>query len=323
MTLHKPDNPYADMHGCRPYRASLHNHTIKGRPTISPVAALSLYRCLNVPVLAITDHDRRIPAVQIEGTPPAAGMVSWIDDDFTNPYDDAVLIRGFEASFPGDHVNILGCRPQQLTLTPAEPGYIDAVHALKGIAVINHPSRWNDVPEHVIEDPNLSICDGIEIYNGGRSGRGLAHADATPLWDACLSAGLRLWALANPDCHTYDFTVASRPDNGWNVLWLRSLDEAAVLEALRAGRFYASNGLDVTRIECSDGRLRIEAPDAARIRFTGAGARLLQETAGPTAEYKVKGGEGYVRTTCESERIVFPAAKVPARAWLQPIRIAD
>lgn len=198
----KPDNPYADIRGCRSYRASLHNHTIKGRPTLSPVAALSLYRCLNVPVVALTDHDRRIPAVQSAGVPPAAGMATWIDDDFRNPYDDAVLIRGFEVSFPENHVNILGCRPQQLALAPAEPGYIEAVHALKGFAVINHPARWNDHPEHVIDDPSLSICDGIEIYNGGRSGRGLAHADATPLWDACLSAGLRPWALANSDCHT-------------------------------------------------------------------------------------------------------------------------
>ncbi len=321
--MRKSDNPYADIQGCRPCRASLHNHTIKGRPTVSPVAALSLYRCLDIPVVALTDHDRRIPAVQTAGVPPAAGMVTWIDDDFRNPYEDAVLIRGFEASFPENHVNILGCRPQQLTLAPADPGYIEAVHALKGFAVINHPAGWNAKPEHVINDPNLSICDGIEIYNGGQSGRGLAHADATPLWDACLSAGLRIWALANPDCHIYDFTAAARPDNGWNVLWLRSVDEASVFEALRAGRFYATNGLEVTRIELSDNRLRIEAPDAECIRFTGAGGRLLQESEGPAAEYKIHGGEGYVRTTCESGRIVFAAAEVPARAWLQPIRIAS
>lgn len=320
--MNKPDNPYAGIRECRPYRASLHNHTIKGRSTVSPVAALSLYRCLDVPVVALTDHDRRIPAIQGKETPPAAGMVTWIDDDFHSPYQDAVLIRGFEASFPEDHVNILGCRPQQLALAPADPGYLEAVHALQGFAVINHPSRWNREPEHVTGNPNLSACDGLEIYNGGRSGRGLENADATPLWDACLSAGLRLWALANPDCHTYDFTAASRPDNGWNVLWLPSLDEASVFEALRCGRFYASNGLEVSGIECLDDRLRVEAPDASRIRFTGAGGRVLKETAGPVAEYAFRGGEGYVRATCESDRIVFAPAGVPARAWLQPIRIA-
>lgn len=318
----KLTGPYTDLnpdalHACR---ASLHNHTFKRRPTASPVAALGLYRLCGIPVVAITDHDRRMP---LNGDPPKEGQVPWLLEDFEHNYDDAVLMRGVEASFPGNHVNVLGCAPEALTLKPGTPGYVQAAHELGAYTVLNHPAKWNDEPAHVLDDENLAHCRGIEIYNGGRSSGGFETAEATALWDHWLAAGHRPWALANSDCHMYDFTIASHPTNGYNVLWLDEISEKAVLEALHRGRFYASNGLEIERVTQRDGEIAIEAPDADRIRFIGAEGRVLHEAAGPAATYAPRGDEKYVRIEAHTDRPAYPGAAVTARAWCQPTWIED
>ncbi len=309
-------SPYCELAG-RQYKASFHNHTFKsGMVTAAPSVVVGIYRLCGVQVVAVTEHDRRLGEGGI-----AAGNVMWREQDWKNPYDDALLIKGFEASFPKDHVLILGCMPWDLPLTAKEPGFIAAAHERGAYVVLGHPARWNDTPEHVLDDSELRQCDGLEVYSGARVIQGAEGSVADRLWDACLRAGLKFFGLGSSDCHTYDFTAPQRPTNGWTVLWLHELTEEAVFAALRAGHFYASSGLEVDEIRIQDESITVEAAQAERIRFIGAGGKLLKEVAGSKGTYRPQISDLYVRVELDGPGTPFPGSGVPTQAWLQPVWI--
>ena len=320
------DTAYRDLSSHQPFRASLHNHTFKdGAPTARPSVALGVYRQCDIPIVAITEHDRRIhPNRDI-----TAGIVPWTDTHWEHGYADSVLLPGFEASFPDDHVNVVGIHYLDVAATPCtrygtvagdpgDPGYVTEMQDRGAITVLNHPAAWNEDPDHVLDDRNLRHCDGIEIYNGSRCGSA-DRAVATPLWDACLARGARFLGLANPDNHRYDYTRTDRPTNGWNVLFLEELTQSAVLDALRQGRFYATSGLEVDAIAVEDETITVTASAADVIRFIGDGGRVLGRVTGGQASYAMTGDEGYVRVECETDTLPHPESDVPMQAWLQPV----
>ncbi len=323
------ESSYRDLEQTTAYRASLHNHTFKdGAPTARPSVALGVYRQCGIPVVAITEHDRRIHTDR----DITAGNVPWTDEHWTHDYEDGVLLRGFEASFPDDHVNVLGVdyfdvaedpcsRTGTIVGEPGDPGYVSGMHDRGAVIILNHPAAWNDAPDHVLTDDNLRQCDGIEIYNGSRCSDA-DRAVATPLWDACLTRGERFWGLANSDNHRYDFTETARPTNGWNVLFLDELTPRAVLDALRSGTFYASSGLEVDEISVDDKAYTVTAAAAETIRFIGDDGAILATAAGGTASYAFSGEESYVRVECEADSRPHPASDVPVRAWLQPVFVS-
>lgn len=283
--------------------------------TAAPSVVVGIYRLCGIRIVAVTEHDYRLT----EGGTVAEGNVIWRETEWQHSYDDSLLIRGFEASFPRDHVLVLGCSPADLPVESGAPGFIEAARQRGAFTVLNHPARWNQNPEHVIDDANLSICDALEVYSGGRVMGGAERAVAAPLWDACLSHGLKHFALGSSDCHTYDFAKPSRPTNGWNVLWLDDLTEPQVFDALRAGRFYASSGLEVDEVCVGDGRIAVKASQAERIRFIGTGGKLLREVTGSAADYEPETCDGYVRVELDGREAPFPGSELPIQAWLQPV----
>lgn len=308
-------NPYEDLTSMQSYKASFHNHTMsRGRITAAPYVAAGIYRLCGINIVAITDHDRRLG--------PDEDQVSWCEEEWQHSYEDLLLIHGFEASFPADHVNVLGCWPHDVPLTPEMPGFVETAHKEGAFSILNHPAKWNATPDHVTDDPNLSRCKAIEIYNGARLGRGKDRALATPLWDACLSHGLKIWAVAGSDCHRYDFSIPGNPNNGWNVLWLPELTVQEVFNALAVGRFYASSGLEIDEVSMRNESLYVRASKAACMRFIGNDGVTLKETQGTEASYTPQ-NTGYIRVELDGLDPPFPGADTPMQAWLQPIWVEE
>ena len=125
---------------------------------------------------------------------------------------------------------------------------------------------------------------------------------------------LKIFGLANSDCHDYDFTKTSRPNSAWNVLWLEELSWEAVLDALKAGRLYATTGIELEELVVGEERIFLEAQGAERISFFGHRGQLLAEARASAAEYVVRGDEKYIRAEIEG---ASPSG--PAKAWIQPI----
>jgi hypothetical protein len=91
-------------------------------------------------------------------------------------------------------------------------------------------------------------------------------------------------------------------------------DPAAILAALTAGRFYASNGVVLAHAEAIDGQLVVEVDPAATGSYTIElieNGRHVATLHNRTARRSIPGG-GYVRAVVTRDD--------GKRAWVQPVR---
>jgi hypothetical protein len=177
--------------------------------------------------------------------------------------------------------------------------------AAHGFAIVNHPN-WQEQFDHatIAQMREWTGYIGLEIYNGV-----ICVLDGSPYatnkWDILLSEGRRLWGFANDDSHRWE-----RVEMGWNTAYVQERSVAAVVDALRHGRFYASTGVTITKIDVDGMTIRVETDNAHRIvalqqtgrRFAVVDDRVM--TVGVPADAR------YVRFECWGVGEQF--------AWTQP-----
>jgi hypothetical protein len=233
------------------------------------------------------------------------------------------------------HVNALFIDPTRKPTQRFKPGSlqreaifgaaIDLAHQLGGVAQINHPNFHAAIDAKTIvalaraKGPLLLEVrnEAVDSENEGGDGRPSTEA----LWDAVLTAGVDVWATATDDAHHYYDAAATRArghiahtgDRGF-VMVRAPAQADALRAALRKGDFYASTGVILKRWSVQDGALHIEVKGTAdRVRFIGTNGRLLQQTKGGKAAFRVSDAAGgYVRAVVDAGS---------AQAWTQPIRV--
>jgi predicted RNA-binding protein YlqC (UPF0109 family) len=80
------------------------------------------------------------------------------------------------------------------------------------------------------------------------------------------------------------------------------------MNALKAGRFYGSTGLQLESVSVMGDEIRVRLDSEAQGRFVGPGGRILQASTGREFFYRA-GDESYVRFEAESPK---------GRIFLQP-----
>ena len=165
---------------------------------------------------------------------------------------------------------------------------MNAIVEAGGIASINHPNfQW------AFDHREISLVEGaslLEVFNG-HPGANLFGAPDKPsyeeIWDGVLSAGRVIFGVATDDSHNYhDFAPwMSNPGRGWVMVQADELTQEAIVDSLASGRFYASTGVILTRLECSAEGIELEIDQERDFiyttRFTGKdGALLAESTAG-------------------------------------------
>ncbi len=212
------------------------------------------------------------------------------------------------------------------------------------IVHINHTNwRWALTPEQLAGMRGTHL---FEIYNGSTGCNN--YGDETrpgmdEVWDIALTrrlssgdAGL-LYGLAVDDTHNYySFTPdVSHPGRGWIEVRAVDLTVKNILEAITAGDFYSSTGVELEEVSCTRSRYRVrvavEEGVTHTIQFIGTRMEdgvvmetgvILQETTGDVATYRFDGDELYVRARVVSSKLQeHPAAgeEAPEYAWTQPV----
>ena len=157
---------------------------------------------------------------------------------------------------------------------------IDRVKAQASLVALNHPSSRDAYGPSSLRA--LTGYDLVEVVNGPFS--------AEDGWDAALSSGRAVWAVANDDTH--DLNDSRRAEAGWTMVDSPSADTAAVVDALRAGRSYA-----VLRTGALEGAL------ASRLTSLSTdGARMTVQLAGAPSTITFIGQDGAVRQTTREVR---------------------
>ena len=126
--------------------------------------------------------------------------------------------------------------------------------------------------------------------------------------------------MAVDDSHDYhDFTPERyNPGRGWLIVRAPELTSDAIVDSLQRGDFYASTGVVLEELELTKDSLCLRIAQKGdwlyTIRFIGRGGKVLSQSAGPEATYRIRGDEGYVRAavTCSN----------PVKAWTQPIFVS-
>jgi predicted metal-dependent phosphoesterase TrpH len=273
------------------YKGNLHTHTTNSDGDSPPDDVVAWYRDAGYDFLALTDHDfLTLPADHRE----AAGSME--------------LVHGEEVSAGDIHMNALGLRStlepvigatSQLTLE-TNAGRIRDAGAL---ASINHPNfRWALRLEDL--EP-LGSGFLFEVYNAGpganNQGAGADRPSAEGLWDGLLSLGRRSVAVAVDDAHEFRTWGHGRsnPGRAWVHVCAESAAEVHILEALRAGRCYASTGVELEALDQARSMTVVSIAQVAdlhyRTTFIGQGGRVLDVVDGVEPRYRCRGTEGYVR----------------------------
>jgi len=148
---------------------------------------------------------------------------------------------------------------------------------------------------------SLTGYDGIAVFNPYSE-----CGEACDVWDAVLSTGRQVYGYAEDDAH-----ALLNVGRCWNVVYADALTEATVVESLRSGRFYATQGPTLA-LQVGPRALTLRSDAPARLRIIGRDGALLSESEGMTLRYVYRPGDLYVR--CEVIR-----ASDGLKAWTQPV----
>jgi len=227
---------------------------------------------------------------------------------------------------------------------------------------LNHPNFG-----YAVTAEDLMAIQGekfFEVYNGhpGVHNTGdQQHAGTERLWDIVLTHRLGIlnlpvmYGLAVDDGHNYHNipSRASEPGRGWVQVLADELTPEALIEALEAGRFYASSGVDRARVVSSREGLSVEVAavdgEEYTIAFIGTRAdfdrthepitddegnelhathhysddigEVFATVEGTSGSYEFTGDELYVRARITSSA-EHPNPSEPGdhkQAWCQPV----
>lgn len=281
------------------YRGNLHTHSTVSDGALEPGEVCARYAAEGYDFLCLSDHHVGLYNYPITDTTPFrtnafttilgaemhAGQLAngeiWhilavgLPPDFERPH-----VPHFDGAQSGEDMATLARRcadagafvaiahPQWYNLTLADARIIDAAHA-------------------------------VEIYNHGchvECDRG----DGTAIWDLLISDGLRLSGCATDDAHF------KAPDafGGWVMVKAESPDPESLLEALKAGDYYSSQGPLLHDVRIENKRLHVRCSPCDRIMVLGAGAASKQSI-----------GNGLVEAD-------FPLARFKEGGWLRVV-VAD
>jgi len=282
-------NPYLNTESIW-LKGNLHTHTTVSDGVYTPQQTIEEYARRDYDFLMLSDHDAFTDTTKLD----PCGMV---------------VIPGNEISALAPHVLHVGAGSRLEPNRDRQTNF-DAIASDGGFAIVCHPNWLEDFchcSQELLE--TWRGYAGIEIYNGVVR-RATGSALATDRWDRLLGKGRRVWGFANDDNHeTRDMALA------WNVVQSAERTPDAVIEALRAGRFYASTGVAIQAVGTERDTIFVHAENAQAIGvYSDFGARAFTVDGNELAytlppEPKMS----YLRIECWGQG--------EAMAWTQPFFI--
>lgn len=228
------------------------------------------------------------------------------------------------------------------------------------LAHLNHPNfRWAITAEDIAAAVSERY---FEVYNGHDQVNHLGddrHASVEQLWDIANTIRIAemgappLFGVATDDSHNYFSQLGSTPGRGWVMVQAPALDADALIEAMEAGRFYASSGVTLRSVEFDGDTLRVQVDAEEGVHYgtvfvgTRAGydptsqpvvdaegkelpvtrryspdiGTVLHRAVGTRVSYRLRGDELYVRAVVTAtRRHDNPSFREQRQqAWTQPV----
>jgi hypothetical protein len=244
------------------YKGNLHTHSTQSDGAHPPGEVVSFYKNAGYDFLALSDHFLERYGWQVTDTRPFRSA------DFTTLIAAELHAPRTSVGEPW-HIKAIGLPLDFAAPVNGESGPEMAARAAETGAFIGlvHPSWYGLTTDDARQVP---WAHAVEIYNHG-SAVEVDRGNDWPFCDLLLNEGWRLHGYASDDAHklTHDCL------GGWVQVKAESLDPVLLLESLRQGRYYSSQGPDIIDIDIGPDaeEVRIACSPASTIAITGRGAR--------------------------------------------------
>ena len=224
-------------------RAGFHCHSINSDGGLTPAETVATYRALGYECLGITDH----------------AMVTNIEG-----FSDATFVA-LDSTENGGDPDVIGIGVREAV--PREWSLDDRCAALAqqgGFAIAAHPHYCAVDPNDYVHCPDLHALEICNAY----CDQAYANGIATEVWDLVLGQGKRVWGVAGDDAHLNPKKrYFSRAGQAWVEVWARELTRPAILDALKRGAFYSTQGPKFHAFHIDGTRPRIECSPVAQVRW--------------------------------------------------------
>ena len=279
------------------FKGNMHTHTTLSDGVHTPDEVIEIYRAKGYDFLALTDHRRLSMPETVRGMLMTGG----VEFDYMLDNECIHIVGVGLRSAPELDPPMAGQSAQQA---------IDAINAHGGFAILAHPS-WS-MNTLAVTLP-LSGLGAMEIFNSTSDAPwNPARGDASQFVDLTYTRGKYTPLVASDDTHSYT------GEHTRSFTWVnaKELTLDSILEAMRAGRMFASQGPRFTQIEYADGVLRVDCEPVERAivysNLPWAAHRVF--TGGLTHfEYTPARGERYLRVRLDDAD--------GNMAWSQPVVI--
>ena len=294
------------------FRGNLHCHSNRSDGLREPEEVVGAYRDAGYDFVCLSDHFEAEYAWRITDTRPLRG------EGFTT------IVGAELSSAPWTEREAYWVTAVGLPVDFGAPPPDDHAEAIRRAAdlgafvVMLHPGLNNLQLSAADRLPALEAVHAVEVYNHNAAMAVPSdRAYGAYMLDGLLEKGRRLLVNAGDDAH---FGHPLDRFGGWVEVRCERLDPDALLESLKAGRYYSTQGPQLRELLVDGERLRVETSDVYAISLTGGGDRWRSgmerhgEVDAPIteAEFDLTPFRGsYCRVI-----VVDPAGR---RAWSNPV----
>ena len=270
------------------YKVQLHCHTTESDGKSAPADVMLEYKRLGFDAVAITDHDSLTTVPTAD--PGGHGLL------FIMSIEESLGIP----SHPERMAHMTAVGTSQYYPDPPDGtkpcGQSVINHHPTAFLTLAHPTYSTSNPWATIPDEDIVALRGyhaIEICNSHCRRRGEGAPEDK--WEIALNAGKRIWGAGVDDTHSFS-EVPPVQGGAYCVVSADELTRSAVLDALKAGNFYPTQGPQLT--------------------VSMDGARLSIATESPST-FVWRGPTGTLRTTQHKCQDTF--APPSDAAWVRAI----
>jgi hypothetical protein len=290
------------------FKGNLHTHSTLSDGRLSPGEVCRRYREAGYDFLCLSDH-----FVGLYGY-PIADTREFRTNRFTTLLGAEVHVS---AMANGEIWHVLAVGLPQDFRPPHAPDFAPAAGAESAAALaarcreagafvaVVHP-QWSGLT--LADARTIEAAHAVEVYNHGchvESDRG----DGTAMLDLLLSEGRRLTAIATDDAHF------SGPDHfgGWVMVRAEANEPEALLAALKAGRFYSSQGPELRGLTVGEEWIEVACSPAERVIAVGAGSAA-------TVAYR-EDFVGRAEGPGGTDMARLPRARLKGSPWLRVVAV--
>lgn len=279
---------FVDLLGKTRIKVGLHAHTTRSDGHKTPEEVAAMYAEEGYDAIALTDHWVYGDEDEIEGVKILSGCEYDVGgNDAANGVFHIVGVgMTSEPHIPSDWKNMVR------TGEAKAAEIIKKIKLFNGLAIVAHPAWSLNTSDQLMR---LGDFDAIEIYNSvsehGMSDR--AYSDI--IADQLVSNSRPTCLLATDDAHYYDGDQC----RGCVMVEATDMDSQSIVRAIRAGRFYATQGPEVHLIKVAPDKVKVICSPVQKVVFqsntTWAQGRVVYGDGIVEAEYSKYGPDKFVR----------------------------